>query len=251
MSEIGVGLARSLISDIPSHITADPFKPSFSVSAPPAPAIGPPSMPFPALPDNFQILSPKLDHQPQLPMLLLSPGTHPATPAAGLPHVGFAGVLPPTPPALSYTPPWAGHNMFAALPSPMTPITPLVPDTTGRHIRTESGPMPMSREGTPTTPNFARAALGRRSLGSFRGGSHARQRTWSVTVENSPEGELRTTGLVADDGTYIQHGECSCHSGSFAQLPRCGLDAHSFRSWTAHPSCACLRARREQPVWPG
>jgi hypothetical protein len=108
--------------------------------------------------------------------------------------------------------------MFAALPSPMTPVTPLFPDMTVRHIRTESGPMPMSREGTPTTPNFARAALGRRSVGSFRGGSHARQRTWSVTVENSPEGELRTTGLVADDGTYIQHGKCSCHSGSSAQL---------------------------------
>ena len=35
---------------------------------------------------------------------------------------------------------------------------------------------------------------------------HAPRRNWVVTLDQGPNGEVRPTGFVADDGMVIQHG---------------------------------------------
>lgn len=35
----------------------------------------------------------------------------------------------------------------------------------------------------------------------------SKYRNWSVTLDEGPNGEIRPTGFVADDGMVIQHGE--------------------------------------------
>ncbi|OCF54150.1 hypothetical protein L486_08346 [Kwoniella mangroviensis CBS 10435] len=86
--------------------------------------------------------------------------------------------LPPTPSPINYVPPWADHNMFAA-----------------------AGILPDSAM-VPVTPGMMSRRLSRTSMSSFDG----KPRTWTLTVGESPDGELKPTGLVADDGTIIQHG---------------------------------------------
>ncbi|KAK8869837.1 hypothetical protein IAR55_000405 [Kwoniella newhampshirensis] len=88
--------------------------------------------------------------------------------------------LPHTPPPISYTPPWAAHNMFAGMPEGY-----------------------VDRTIVTTTPVSAGRRMSKTSSSSLNG---RRQRNWCVTVGESPDGGIRPTGLVADDGTFIQHG---------------------------------------------
>nr|XP_018263874.1 uncharacterized protein I303_03749 [Kwoniella dejecticola CBS 10117]OBR86032.1 hypothetical protein I303_03749 [Kwoniella dejecticola CBS 10117] len=85
------------------------------------------------------------------------------------------------PPPMDYMPPWAEHNMFAGAgfgtEAYMDVMNPLTPDITGRR-------------------------LSRTSMSSLTG----RGRRWSLTVGETAEGDFKPTGLVADDGTIIQHG---------------------------------------------
>nr|XP_019042715.1 hypothetical protein I302_08421 [Kwoniella bestiolae CBS 10118]OCF21645.1 hypothetical protein I302_08421 [Kwoniella bestiolae CBS 10118] len=109
-------------------------------------------------------------------IMYIPDGSIPPTPASTtlsfFPGIGF----PPTPSPINYVPPWAEHNMFAA--------AELAPD------------------GMAMTPDMTGRRMSRSSMGSL----HGRPRTWSLTVGESPDGELKPTGLVADDGTIIQHG---------------------------------------------
>ncbi|WWD15889.1 hypothetical protein CI109_100313 [Kwoniella shandongensis] len=91
--------------------------------------------------------------------------------------------LPRSPPPLNYTPPWAAHNIFAAG---------IPPEGYG------------DASMVPSTPASVLRRLSRSSMGSPAG--QGRPRTWSLTVGETPDGEIRPTGLVADDGTVIQHG---------------------------------------------
>jgi hypothetical protein len=97
--------------------------------------------------------------------------------------------LPHTPPPLSLTTPWTGlYTLPQFLPSAMH--TPL---------------------GSPASPNGGicgrqRSSSSRSSKGSTR--HQARGRKWSLTVEKGVDGALHS-GLKADDGTYIIHGEFS------------------------------------------
>ncbi|WWC69489.1 uncharacterized protein I206_103430 [Kwoniella pini CBS 10737] len=84
-------------------------------------------------------------------------------------------------PPISYVEPWAEHNMFASgnpLPEVyMDNMIPMTPDKTGRRL--SMGGMPRM---------------------------NGRSRNWSLTIEKSPDGQTKPTGLIADDGTFIQHG---------------------------------------------
>lgn len=104
---------------------------------------------------------------------------------------------PLTPPELGCIPPWANHNIFAApgsagVQSPPNPA----------HDRRLSHPVGSIRQ---VSPDMRRSV----SSNKLAQSGHVRQRTWSVTLTNSAEGELVPTGLVADDGTMIHHGESS------------------------------------------
>ncbi|WWC90052.1 uncharacterized protein L201_004984 [Kwoniella dendrophila CBS 6074] len=156
----------------PSHISSQTF-------APPQ---------LPQTPANAQYLPAYNDTKElkplQMGMMYLPDAPFPPAPiSTDMPHFPVAGYdqMPHTPPAINYIPPWAEHNMFAA--------TGYVPE----------GYM----DGTmvPVTPEMSRR-MSRTSMSSLNG----RGRTWSLTVGESPDGEFKPTGLVADDGTIIQHG---------------------------------------------
>ncbi|WVQ98700.1 hypothetical protein IAU59_005831 [Kwoniella sp. CBS 9459] len=123
----------------------------------------------------------------QMGVMYLGPNSLPVTPLTAsipvMPNMPI-GAMPQTPPPINYTPPWASHNIFAGA---------------GYIAEGHVDHSPLS---SPVTPQ----SMGRRMSRASMSNIHARQRTWSLTVGESPDGELRPTGLVADDGTVIQHG---------------------------------------------
>lgn len=137
---------------------------------------------------------------------------------------GIPALSPSTPP-LSHIPPWASHNPYAGPMSPITPVTPalpFLPEVDEPHIRRgsviSSSSSPFNSMGKKVGANVkCRSSLsnlhGAMSSTSTASSMHSRQRTWSVTVGNTPDGDLVPIGLVADDGTVIQHGACThCRS---------------------------------------
>ncbi|ODO03428.1 hypothetical protein L198_02275 [Cryptococcus wingfieldii CBS 7118] len=109
--------------------------------------------------------------------------------------------MPPTPPGgpahlPDPTPPWASHNPYAYRPSP------------------------------PITPNSKSSAMSRSaSLGSPSG---PKSRRWSLTVGETADGSVQPTGLISDDGTFIQHGKYySCPGQHIRPAPAFGPGSQS------------------------
>lgn len=120
-----------------------------------------------------------------------------------MPHMQHP--LPMTPPtsAVDYVPPWASHNPYTVqgtdlpFPHPITGPFPLSPNPTGQGLP------------IPHTPGMAqstrhRANSSKASLNSLKS---SRDRTWSLTLDQNPNGEMVPVGLIADDGTTLMHGE--------------------------------------------
>nr|ODN81175.1 hypothetical protein L203_05681 [Cryptococcus depauperatus CBS 7841] len=106
----------------------------------------------------------------------------PSPPPLQIPTIFPQTYLPPTPPK-SAIPPWAGHNPYAYNPDSFA-------------LGSLSG-----------TPNASPVGLGsRRSFTCIPGAARLGHRRWSLTVGETSDGMLLPTGLVADDGTVIQHG---------------------------------------------
>ncbi|OCF45496.1 hypothetical protein I317_00744 [Kwoniella heveanensis CBS 569] len=196
--ETGFGQACNLlkgwqiyIHGIASQSTAVPPVSAYQVPPRMLPPVQPQTY-LPPTPESVHFLPPAMEtvgdlSAQQMGVMYLGPNSLPATPlTASIPIMPNmpVGVLPHTPPAISYAPPWASHNIFAG--------AGYIPEGHVDHS-------PMS---SPVTPQSMRRRMSRASMSSL----HARQRTWSLTVGESPDGELRPTGLVADDGTVIQHG---------------------------------------------
>ncbi len=110
-------------------------------------------------------------------------------PISGWPNEFF----PQTPPATTQTPPWISQNGFV----PEFPISP--------PVNSQGGFIPQR---FPVSPDVNSTHGRERSNSSKTSMSrtHTRQRTWSVAVDEVPGGGIKATGLVADDGTFIQHG---------------------------------------------
>ncbi|WRT67117.1 uncharacterized protein IL334_004083 [Kwoniella shivajii] len=119
---------------------------------------------------------------PSMGMMYVPNLSVPSTPTTTM-IPNFSGVdhvLMPT--SVDFVPPWADHNLFAAVG--------IIPDSCSDGYF------------GPTTSDVMCRRLGKASMSSLNG----RGRTWSLTVGESSEGDLRPTGLVSDDGTIIQHG---------------------------------------------
>jgi hypothetical protein len=149
-------------------------------------------------------------------------------------------VLPSTPPALAildihpmgpltslssranYTPPWTNHNIFAgqqkSYPTSLS----------------KSGPFDR-RTSIPTGSNSIQLGR-RRSQSSVQAAApnHAKQRVWSIHLENSEQGELVPVGIRSSDGDFIHHGMSGCQ----ALLTR--------RSRTAYQASSASRPRLRQ-----
>lgn len=170
-------------------------------SNPPFAAAGA-SAPVPVLPTNFKTLSLKPSSKflgPEYQGIMTDPTFIP------WPMAGVQQPLPMTPPAtaIDYVPPWASHNPYTIrgtdlpLPQPITGPFPLSPEPTGQDA-----------SAVPRTPGMAQSTRHRThssktSMNSLR---HSRNRTWSVTLDKNPAGEMVPVGLVADDGTFLLHG---------------------------------------------
>jgi len=133
--------------------------------------------------------------------------TVPFTPAtAGHPLLPQPQIpFPASPPPLSYIPPWASHNPFTIkgtdMPGGFMPHhLPLSPPVTATPTNI---PLP---EISFDAKNHSRhrSNSSKTSLSSLH--RSARQRTWSATLEEGPDGEMRPIGFVADDGMAIHHG---------------------------------------------
>ena len=194
-----------------------------SIGCPPIPAIPSPNVNMPTLAQILPPLPTSADQFNLLPTIFPTDGplhkfaqshtgfmadplidtTMPLLPCP--PQFGTSTQIPfpQTPPPCDYTPPWASHNPFTIAGTDLPPVLnlsqsglPLSPphDSTGgalptspvtsgdRHIRNRS-----KSSGVPLNP----------------GGRH---RNWSLTLDTAPGGEVRATGLVADDGMFIPHG---------------------------------------------
>ncbi|KAI9638333.1 uncharacterized protein MKK02DRAFT_42720 [Dioszegia hungarica] len=188
--EVGFGATGLLIKGyqifvFPEQPLIAPPPPTFDAS-PPAPRL-PPAIPLaqPMLNLGNNNVDPEIFRRmgmPVFPSVFPTPNLHQAS--------------PPTPltPSNHFKTPWINHNVFAGNSQPL-----VSPSAARPHDR---------RQSVPTGPNQVQLGI-RRSVNNMKSGvvaGHARQRTWSVTLSNSVEGELVPTGLVADDGTTIQHG---------------------------------------------
>lgn len=149
----------------------------------------------------------------------------------GTPALGYSPPAPPLP--LNQVPPWATHNPYAA--APLTPITPATPQ--GPAFQTLQGfPGPGSQGfDAPLSAQLDDAfgqmdgishicALGmsRASLSSFETSSsscsdgprkgRSAHRTWSLKLENRPNGLWMPIGTRGSDGTFIAHGKSKARS---------------------------------------
>ncbi|WVF72122.1 hypothetical protein IAT40_006934 [Kwoniella sp. CBS 6097] len=196
--EVGFGESCSLIKGWQVHIHGTASQPgSIPMTLPyqVPPRMLPPIQPQPFLPptsDSMHYLPPTVGPMgdfsiQQMGVMYLGPDSLPATPLTAnipmIPNIPIGG-MPHTPPPINYTPPWAAHNIFAG--------AGYIPE----------GHVDRSPLSSPVTPRSMGGRMSRASMSSL----YARQRSWSLTVGESPDGELRPTGLVADDGTFIQHG---------------------------------------------
>ncbi|WVR09791.1 hypothetical protein IAU60_006867 [Kwoniella sp. DSM 27419] len=163
------------ITTSPASIAREPLSPIGPIhyvgATTPANTFGPMQTGYSQLPIPSMPVTPIT---PSIPFNALNPFTPflPAIPAERIPQ---------TPPSISYTAPWANHNLFASSPS------------------TEE--LSTNHE-LPKSPPTRTSKMHKSSLSSLDG----KPKTWSLTVGASPDGEVRPTGLMADDGTYIQHG---------------------------------------------
>jgi hypothetical protein len=145
--------------------------------------------------------------------------------ALGVPPLAFSPPAPAIP--LTQVPPWASHNPYAA--APMTPLTPPTPHGPGvsfvrqePHIQrngsisshlsstfgdggTESG-MPNAGLGLGGN-SFVSMDGSTSSAGSAHSKRQRLQRTWSLTLENRPDGIVVPVGTKGSDGSFIAHGE--------------------------------------------
>lgn len=113
-----------------------------------------------------------------------------------------------TPPITPFTPPWQQHHILAgaATSSPPSPASMYTRRTSLAHS-------------SYSTPSTTRGPASKRSTASLRARNLAgsiirtsgriRQRTWSVTLDQMPDGGLKPTGLIAMDGSnlFIPHGK--------------------------------------------
>lgn len=117
-------------------------------------------------------------------------------------HVPARMAEPPmTPQQAPFTPPWANHHPFSHARLPPIPTSPSTPTNSRRFSIAHSA---------TSTPGFdsRRSSISHRGTGNpFRTPKHLRQRTWSVTLDQTPDG-LKATGLIATDGSnmFIPHG---------------------------------------------
>jgi hypothetical protein len=183
-------------------------------------------MPLTALPKPFMDQALYNPHHPHLPIHQLPPHFMPALPTPGftptqgmpmlpppgqqLPH-GIGPGIPiqipfPASPSLDYNPPWASHNPMAirgvdqpdGIKVRIPPILPITPNLS---------PFPPNLPVTPVSADVLhkrlRTSSSRTSISSK---SSQRARTWSLTLDQTVDGSVRATGLISDDGTYLQHG---------------------------------------------
>ena len=92
------------------------------------------------------------------------------------------------------------HHLPLSPPVTATPTNTSVPEATFSDVRIH----PRHRSNSSKT-----------SLSSVHRSS--RQRTWSATLEEGPDGEMRPTGFVADDGMAIHHGQSSLWRSAIVQ----------------------------------
>jgi len=148
----------------------------------------------PALPAKALHIHKALAHCPQSRTGLPTPSTS-FPPATAFATIGY----PHTPPLGSFTPPWTEHDHF--LRQQDLPLSPA--GTIGVGSVAHGSPSP--RHMTEHSRQWSNSS--RTSLSSLKAGTHTRHRTWSVTVDEIPGGGIKATGLMADDGTYILHGD--------------------------------------------
>jgi len=146
--------------------------------------------------------------------------------------------IPHTPPPINYNPPWASHNPYTVtgtdLPGHRPPLRPMVYPLSPPHTG-QSGPpaSPMAPIGAQP-PNIAAGRTrngSHSSKGSSEGLKQSKRRNWSVTLDEGPNGEIRPTGFVADDGMIIQHGR------------HCSMPLADIRTRSTYPTCARLWPR--------
>ena len=237
-------ILSAVVTELPSSvpIILPSLPPMLPLALPPTPGpLGPPSNYDMKFTTPAPYLQPMFDPAPG-GALQASIGPMPIAP----PHPGANPQVPfpNTPPQTTYTPPWASHNPFtishtdmpgpppSGLPFPVFPASP--PPVNSPGIPPNGSPMsPAHRQ------DRRMSSISRTSMSSLRS---SRNRNWSLTIAETPDGETRATGLVSDDGQYIAHGQ---------SLNSRWRELTCDRSWSAYSSRASVWTGLEKCIGSG